>query len=138
MTSPLFFHRDPHDSGRIWRHFARTLQPLPHVSKPEEPLEDYTTDQLQDWVLRRHNIQVELHSSSGTWFTVLNGRYFIQLNFKGDGEDVLREPQLYLRAFDYVNQTSSATPAHRQNRPRVLASCESACSLHGHDLCFLE
>lgn len=41
-------------SRPIWVRFVHKTQSQPHISKMEEPLEDYTTQELKDWTVRRH------------------------------------------------------------------------------------
>jgi hypothetical protein len=52
------------ESRQTWVKFVQKTQLQLHVSKIEEPLEDYTTEELRDWVLRRHKIHRCLYSGS--------------------------------------------------------------------------
>lgn len=52
-------------SQRVWLHFARELYSGPQSPQQEEPLQDYTLDELRDWVLRRYQAEQVLNAPSG-------------------------------------------------------------------------
>jgi hypothetical protein len=52
------------ESRQTWMKFAKEIQLQPQVSKMEEPLEDFTTQELRDWTIRRHKIRHCLDSGS--------------------------------------------------------------------------
>lgn len=49
-------------SRHIWLNFAQELQSNPVITRFEEPVEDYTAEELKEWVLRHHNAQKLLHT----------------------------------------------------------------------------
>lgn len=51
-------------SWQIWMKFAQEVQSQPQISRIEEPLEDFTAQELRDWAIRRHKIRHCFNSGS--------------------------------------------------------------------------
>lgn len=55
-------------SRQLWYEFIWELQVQPGISPTEEPLHDYTVEELEHWVLRRHRVRAAWSSPRGPAF----------------------------------------------------------------------
>lgn len=109
----------------IWLYFAREIHSRPENARAEEPLEDYTPEELRHWVLRRYRAEqvwiapsiLKLHHPRRAEINIHGpvvlpgGRWFLSMN-AGSGDIMVvdmdsprLEPRLLVKASRYVEET---------------------------------